>query len=280
MRYELNELGHSGTAIILGAKQDSGNIGAATATALAFDEGWKVIGDDCMVGDGSRPPGGNIPDDETARRHGYVVTDKGRYGRYEVPSFDFFKDKDADALVVTLGATYKGHYADIPMGEITRIMNANLIMPLEAVRRFVQANEAKDHDDYITFREGSAKKIILVGSYAHRHPFTNGTLYCAAKAGLNMAAQTLAWELTDRNYRVHIVHPYHVQGTPMWEQVEKDVMKSKAMSWEEADAYNRKDLKMPDLLEAWQVADVITALVRDSALDWITGPIELYGGSR
>jgi NAD(P)-dependent dehydrogenase (short-subunit alcohol dehydrogenase family) len=256
----------------------TGNIGDEVVKALPDD--WEAFGTDCAVGDGSRPPGGNLPNDEVAREFGYNVTDKGRYQRFEVPSYDWFKKHDADALVVTLGATYKGHFAEIPEWEINRIMKANLIMPLEAARRFVAASETNSAP-IVGTSSLPDKHIVFVGSYAHDHPFTNGTLYCAAKAGLDMAARTLGWELTDRGYRVHIVHPYHVNGTPMWAQVEKDVMRTKAMTWEEADAYNRKDLKMPDLLTAPEVADVITTLLTVPALGWLSGTsLKLYGGSR
>jgi NAD(P)-dependent dehydrogenase (short-subunit alcohol dehydrogenase family) len=267
------------TALVLGAREGSGNIGDEVVNKLT-GAAWEAIGTDCAVGDGSRPPGGNLPNDEVAREFGYTVTDKGRYQRFEVPSFDWFRNRDADALVVTLGATYKGHFAEIPEWQIDRIMKANLIMPLEAARRFVSVAEEFD----LLHTPDSApgrRKIVFVGSYAHTHPFTNGTLYCAAKAGLNMAARTLGWELTDRGYSVHIVHPYHVQGTPMWEEVEKGVMASKGMSWEEADAYNRKDLKMPDLLTPREVARVIGTLIDSDVMEWTSGsPIELFGGSR
>jgi hypothetical protein len=69
--------------------------------------------------------------------------------------------------------------------------------------------------------------------------------------------------------------------TTMWAQVERDVMATKGMTWEEADAYNRKDLKMPDLLTAKQVAEVIEGLVTNPAMGWLSGQaVKLYGGSR
>lgn len=256
-------------AVVLGARE--GNIGGEIAVELDH-VGWDVRTSDCAVGDGTRPPGGNLPDDETARQHGYNVTDKGRYQRFEAPSFDQFLRWDADALIITLGATYKGHFADIPDHEIRRIMNACLLLPLECARRYVQSHK---HEP------ARKRSIVFIGSYAHRHPFTNGTLYCAAKAGIDMAAKTLGWELTDRGYRIHVVHPYHVQGTPMWDQVEQDVMASKGMTWHEADAYNRKDLKMPDLLTPVEVAQVVRWLVTEPAAGWTSGTsIELFGGSR
>jgi NAD(P)-dependent dehydrogenase (short-subunit alcohol dehydrogenase family) len=273
MKYNIDPPAANGArAYVLGAREGSGNIGEAVASRFGL-AGFRVIGDDAAVSDGSRPPGGNLPNDEVAERHGYAVTEKGRYQRFDVPAVDAFERANPDTLVITLGKTYKGHFAEIADWEINNLIRANLVLPLEAARRFVQATRP-------TTDPADPRHIVFVGSYAHNHPFTNGTLYCAAKAGLDMAARTLGWELTDLGYRVHVVHPYHVQGTPMWEQVEKDVMATKGMTWEEADAYNRKDLKMPDLLKPVEVAEVIFQIVNIKALNWVTGPIELYGGSR
>jgi NAD(P)-dependent dehydrogenase (short-subunit alcohol dehydrogenase family) len=286
-RFDEDAAGCRQGVYVCGARQGSNNIGEAVVEAFAA-RGWDAIGDDCAVGDGSRPPGGNLPDDETAEKFGYTVTDKGRYQRFTAPSVDSFFMTAPNALVVTLGKTYKGHFAEIWEWDIANVIKANLILPLECVWRFVHATQTIDNDRQVRARlTGNVesyqeiRNIVLVGSYAHDHPFTNGTLYCAAKAGLDMAARTLGWELTDRGYRVHVVHPYHVNGTPMWAQVEQDVMRTKNMTWEEADAYNRKDLKMPDLLTPEEVAEVITTLVTVPAMGWMSGqPVNLYGGSR
>lgn len=253
-----------------GAPEGPCNIGDFIVEAMR-ELDWVAIGDDCAIGDGSRPPGGNLPDDAVARAHGYTVTSRGRYQRFAAPPVSTFEREQPDALVVTLGTTYKDHFSEIADWEIDRVIKANLILPLEAARRYVYA------------RKGQGGSIVFIGSYAHDHPFTNGTLYCAAKAGLAMAARCLGWELTGfgLGYSVHIVHPYHVQGTPMWEQVERDVMASKGLSWAEADAYNRKDLLMPDLLTAAEVAEVVATLLDQPVMRWTSGQeIKLYGGTR
>jgi NAD(P)-dependent dehydrogenase (short-subunit alcohol dehydrogenase family) len=277
MRYKRYNPGSpSGRAYVLGAREGSGNIGEAIVNRL-YAKGWTVLGDDGAVGDGSRPPGGNIPTDEVAEQYGYNVTDKGRYQRFEAPSVLDFETADSDALIITLGKTAKTHFAEIADWDIRNMINANLVLPLEAARRFVQASK-NSTDWHWTDRP---KRIIFIGSYAHEHPFTNGTLYCAAKAGLAMAARTLGWELTDRGYRIHIVHPYHVPGTPMWAEVERGVMESKNWTKEQADAYARKDLKMPEELAPQDIAAVIHALLTVPALQWLSGQgLNLYGGSR
>jgi NAD(P)-dependent dehydrogenase (short-subunit alcohol dehydrogenase family) len=284
MTYQQGRVHMSDRVFVLGARPR--NIGAAVANEL-FLRGWKVRSDDCAVGDGSRPPGGNLPDAETARRHGYNETEKGHYQRYDAPAVRTFREFDADALVVSLGATYKSHFIDAKEWDLENVLKACLTLPLRCVKRYVEAVEqARSGQHGLNIQESErdptrTRRIVLIGSYAHRHPFTNGTAYCAAKAGLDMAARTLGWELTDRGYRIHVVHPFHVQGTPMWAQVERDVMESKGMTYEEADAYNRKDLKMPDLLTADEVASVVATLLQVPAMDWLSGTaVELNGGSR
>lgn len=261
-------------AYVLGAVEGSGNIGEAVAERFWL-AGHIVTADDGAAYDGPeqdvRPRGINASAMERAKA-GYGGPNG--WTRYEAPSVQDFKQADPDVLVITLGRTSKDHFAETKDYDIENMIRANLILPLEAARRFVQATANPMTPDR------DPRHIVFVGSYAHDHPFTNGTLYCAAKAGLNMAARTLGWELTDMGYRVHVVNPYHVQGTPMWAQVERDVMKSKGMTLEEADAYNRKDLKMPDLLTPEEVAEVIFTVVETKAMNWVTGPINLYGGSR
>jgi NAD(P)-dependent dehydrogenase (short-subunit alcohol dehydrogenase family) len=270
------------TAYVLGARPGSNNIGDAVSKWF-WGHDWGVIQDDAVAADApdpdTRPRGVNA--DEPVRRGPLGYGGANGWERYEAPSVQDFEKADASALVITLGRTYKDRFTEVPDYLIEQMIRANLILPLEAARRFVQAREKlKASNLELVWDDDETAKIIFVGSYAHNHPFTNGTLYCAAKAGLNMAARTLGWELTNLGYRVHVVHPYHVNGTPMWAQVEEDVMRSKGMTWEEADAYNRKDLKMPDLLTPQEVANVIGTLVTNRSMDWVTGPVELYGGSR
>lgn len=264
-------------AYVLGAKMDSGNIGEAVALKL-MNAGYVVTADDGAVsnhpiGLPTRAPGQNI-DPASAERYGYEPTGQGGYVHYSAPAVSDFATADADVLVITMGKTYKTHFAETPSSQIHNILRANLEIPLEAASRFVQA--AQNAKQAIERRH-----IIFIGSYAHTHPFTNGTLYCAAKAGLNMAARALGWELTEMGFRINIVHPYHVPGTPMWEEVERGVMESKGWTKEEADEYAHRDLKMPDALTPEEIAQVIQTLVEVPALGWTSGsPIELYGGTR
>lgn len=264
-------------AYVLGARRGSGNIGDRIVQQMAR-LGYLVHGDDCAEnnhpqGARTRAPGQNITP-ETAERYGYEPTGEGGYQIYRAPSADQFSRLAPDVLVITLGKTNKDAFTDLKPFAVEQMMKANVVIPLEAAQRFVQATRERTDS-------GLKRHIVFVGSYAHEHPFTNGTLYCAAKAALNMAAKTMAWELTDKGYRVHVVNPYHVEDTPMWETVQQDVMRTKGMTREQADQYGHKDLKMPDPLTAADVARVICQLVEKPTLDWLVGqPINLYGGTR
>jgi NAD(P)-dependent dehydrogenase (short-subunit alcohol dehydrogenase family) len=162
--------------------------------------------------------------------------------------------------------------------DITTVIRACLTLPLIAARNFVRV------------REGAGGRIIFIGSYAHRHPFTNGTAYCAAKAGIEMATKTLAWELTAQDFAVMCVHPYHVTDTPMWKEVQDGVMKARSWTREEADEYADQNIKVRDLetggprhVQAQDVARVVRHLVdepHDALLLRSGSSVEMFGGVR
>jgi NAD(P)-dependent dehydrogenase (short-subunit alcohol dehydrogenase family) len=236
------QLGYN--AYVAGAREDSGNIGDAVVGWLAR-RGWHVVGDDC--------------EDRNAE-FGYSPPLRSKLCQF-------------DTLVVTLGKATKDDFESNQV-DVEEMIRANLTLPLEVAQAFVRAT-------FDRARAGGMFNIVFVGSYAHDHPFSAGTLYCAAKAGLNMAARTLGWELTGKGYRVHIVNPWHVEGTPMWESVQDGVMESKGMTREEADAYAFKDMKMDTKLSPATVADVIGNLLVNESFDWMSGgAINLYGGVR
>lgn len=179
-------------------------------------------------------------------------------------------DWNTDALVVSLGRTEMAPIDVMPPDALEDVIRACLTLPLLCVQRYVQERSPN--------RGG---KIVLIGSYAHNHPFSNGVVYCAAKAGLNMAGRTLGWDLTKRGFNVHVVHPYHVAGTPMWEKVQEGVMETKGMTREEADEYAEKDLQMPALSRPDDIARAVSMLLNQRVASWMSGSnIELYGGTR
>jgi NAD(P)-dependent dehydrogenase (short-subunit alcohol dehydrogenase family) len=186
-------------------------------------------------------------------------------GVYRIPSTDF---KQYDAMVITLGYTRVIPFDQASEDDIHEVIRGSLILPLMAARGYVRDRGS---------RGGS---VVLVGSYAHDHPLTNGAAYCAAKAGLAAAVRELAWEMTPVFF-FHIVHPYHVPATPMGQRVVESLMESKDLTRDQADAYQRKDLRMPEHLQPSEIAEVVQWLLTEPAAKWTAGSgINLYGGSR
>lgn len=232
------------TMLIIGARFGSGNIGDGIREA-AQDAGWMV-----WIHDASLPQS----------------SDSGPV--YGVPVLQPERWEESDALVVSLGTVSMEPFSDLSPGVIRDVINACLTLPLEIVSKYVQ------------MREGKGGKIILIGSYAHRHPFSNGTPYCAAKAGLDMAGKTLGWELTPQGFITHVVHPYHVPSSPMWEVVQHGVMENREMEREEADAYAFKDNRMK-LMEPYEIGIMVNMLCTLPEADWLSGTnLELFGGTR
>jgi NAD(P)-dependent dehydrogenase (short-subunit alcohol dehydrogenase family) len=221
---------------------------------------------------GARRNTGNIGDAVATalEKHGWSVFSSDceiAPGEFEVPDSGPIL-ASADALVITLGRTAMEPFDRIEDREVVDVIEACLTLPLLAARRYVRSREEK------------GGTIVFTGSHAHRHPFSTGTSYCSAKAGINMAAQCLGWELTDKGFYTHVVHPYHVPYTAMWEQVQEGVINNKGMSREEADAYSLKDAKLP-LMKPSQVADVVRLLLEYPLAKYLSGTnVELYGGTR
>lgn len=233
-------------AVVLGARE--GNIGGAIAERLDSGERgtWRVALDDCW------------------RDGGYAAPFPSELERY-------------DACVVTLGTTHMQPFKTLGSKQLAEVLYGSLELPLEAARSYVQAREGVGPDRWAQGHNGT---IVFIGSYAHDHPFTHCTSYCVAKAGLDMACRSLAWELMP-DYRVHIVHPHHVEGTPMTEKVWQGMQDGMGVDRAGALAYSRKDLRMPDPLAPLDVAEVVSWLLNDQAAQWTSGTgINMYGGVR
>lgn len=226
------------TAIILGARIGTGNIGDAVFSELDRRKGWLLDANDCQ-------------------------TEENWYDVPPVPWSDY------DALVCALGLEGGTPFADCEEDEVTATINANLTLPLNCIRTWVQARGAQ------------GGKCVVIGSYAHDHVLTWSTPYCAAKAGLAMAVRSLAWELTSEGFYFNIVHPYHVPSTPMGARTLKNLMDGRGMGLAEAQDYQTKDLRLEEHLAPTDVARVVVWLLTEPVAPWLAGQgLQLYGGVR
>lgn len=243
------DYGNGRRAIVLGARE--GNIGGAIAERLCR-AGIIAQEDDCYTEHGYAPP-----------------------VEEELEPYDF--------CVVTLGTTHMEPFSEVSQEDFAKVITGSLWLPLEAARRYVHARSRCQREVGLDVTEDEPiGKILFIGSYAHNHPFTHCTSYCTAKAGLDMAAKTLAWELMPEGFDVHIIHPHHVQGTPMTDAVRKGMKEGvHRMTDEQAEAYSRKDLRMPDILKPTEIADMVLWLLTAPEARWLSGTnVEMYGGVR
>lgn len=217
---------------------------------------------------GSRPGSGNIGSAiaDRLRDEGCVVSenDCSTLDGYVVPGVNL---EPYDVCVITLGATSLTGMRDCLEADIYNVIFGSLMLPMMCIRKYVQDRKT----------EG---KIIVIGSYAHDHSLTNCSAYCAAKAGLDAAVKELGWELTP-DFITHIIHPYHVPTTPMGKEVIRGMINDRGMSREEAEAYQKKDLKLWRHLHPEDIADVVHWLLTEPSADWLSGQhLNLYGGVR
>lgn len=91
-------------------------------------------------------------------------------------------------------------------------VGVNLIGAFNIARAFLPDMEAAGHGT-----------LILVSSGAAVHPIAGWSAYCAAKAGLDQFARTLAAELSQRSLgiRVHLLYP-GVVATAMQERIRRE----------------------------------------------------------
>jgi NAD(P)-dependent dehydrogenase (short-subunit alcohol dehydrogenase family) len=245
-------------ALVLGARPH--NIGGAIAFKLQLSH--DVYMDDCQI---------DTPEDFEPM--------------YDAPQVDEAPYRDGSLCVITAGVTHIEPFSKVSSHDLSRVIYGSLTLPLECARRYVQERQKLASESIVLYAgQGSYHStIIFIGSYAQDHPLTHSTSYCAAKAGLNMAAQSLAWELMPEGFHVHCINPHHVEGTPMTEQVKASMMEQRGMTPEEAEAYSLKDLepRMGGALNPHDIADMVCMIAENPAMGWMSGqPINMYGGCR
>lgn len=228
-------------AIVLGAREGSGNIGEAVCNVINMEtSSWLAEPEDCSMGGGV-----------------FLVPPARDLGPF-------------DALVVSLGRSLIEPITGTDEPDLEDVIHANLIMPMIAAARYVGWRQSAGEP---------GGTVIFIGSYAHDHVLSNSAAYCAAKAGLNHLARCLAWD-HGAEVAFHVVNPYHVEGTPMEEYVIDAIRKTKLLSEDEARAYQRKDLRRA-ALGAEDVARVVVRLLTDDVWADTNGQsIDMYAGVR
>lgn len=176
-----------------------------------------------------------------------------------------------DTLVLANGETYIDWIENQPPQMIYSVLRNKLFASMVASSEFVRQTLSQDHLKYIVFIGSMAGSAVLNGSAA----------YCAACAGLNHYARCLAWELAPKGYRVFILNPSNVEGTPMTEKTIRDLMSYRELSRDEAEEYWGAVRALPRWLSADEIGEIVASLVTFSEMEWLCGtPLNLGGGLR
>jgi NAD(P)-dependent dehydrogenase (short-subunit alcohol dehydrogenase family) len=179
--------------------------------------------------------------------------------------------QDYDTVVFANGNTNLNWIEDQDDDMISRVVNDKLTATILGVRRFVLE----------TLDMPWIKNIVLIGSMAHRSVLNGSAPYCAACAGLAHFARCIAWELAPKGYKVFILNPSNVEGTPMTEATIQGLMNYRDLDREQAEEYWGAVRALPRWLQTENIAGIVRDLVTNPNYEWLSGvPLDLGGGLR
>lgn len=175
-----------------------------------------------------------------------------------------------DTLVCCHGTTYLDWIEKQTSYTISRQLNDTLASHILVTNQFV-----KDTID-LPYK----KHIVYIGSMAYRQVLNGSSVYCAAKAGLNMFARCVAWELAPKGYDVFILHPGNVINTPMARSTMLQLQRYRNIDACTAISYWNAGNPRTTILTMQEIADRVAELI-DGKHTYLAGnPIDLAGGQR
>lgn len=177
-----------------------------------------------------------------------------------------------DTLVLCNGRVVTSDIDKMYEGTIEDVLNDNLTATMAWVRKFVQ--DTSKYDD------GVRRSIVMMGSMAHRKVLSGMSVYCAAKAGLDMFAKCMAWELAPKGYDVFVIHPSSIENTPMADDMIAQMQGFKGIDAGAARSAWEKSFVRPDFLTAEEIAETVSFLVSGRASQATGASIEMAGGQR
>ena len=158
-------------------------------------------------------------------------------------------DLNPEALVLINNAAVlapMGPIETAPADRMVHHLQVNLAAPALLMSGFID----------LTAPLNRCRRIINISSGAARHPYAGWSLYCAAKAGLDMMSRCVAAEQADRPnpVAVAVVHPGKVDT-----EMQTMIRRSDPSQFPSHAAFV-KAKQRGDLLSAGQVARLIVAL--------------------
>lgn len=182
----------------------------------------------------------------------------------------FYYFQNTNTLILCHGVTHLDWFEDCPIDKAKEIIDVNLFGTVNLVSSFVR--DTIDND----FR----KRIIIIGSMAHKSVLNGSAVYCASKAALAHLARCLAWELAPKAYDVFIIHPSNTYKTPMTEETIQGLQRYRMMTREEAESYWNDSPIRKKILNTREIAKLVVFLLGPEA-QYLSGcQLDLAGGQR
>ncbi len=179
--------------------------------------------------------------------------------------FEFFS-----ALVLCHGVSWLDWFEDFSLVRAKEIVDVNLTGTIDLIQKFVQ--------DTINTKE--RKRIIVIGSMAHRVVLNGSAVYCATKAALAMLVRCLAWELAPKGYDVFIIHPSNTWGSPMSEETIQGLERYRNITRGEAEAYWNDSPIRDHILTRTEITELVLYLLGPYGEYLAGSQLELAGGQR
>jgi NAD(P)-dependent dehydrogenase (short-subunit alcohol dehydrogenase family) len=180
-------------------------------------------------------------------------------------------DLDPDVLVLSHGYAKLDWIEDMEYEEVAELIDTNLTGTILAIQSFVRMTKRLLH----------RKRIVVIGSMAHRNVLNGSAVYCASKAGVAHLVRCLGWELTPKGFDTFAVHPSNTLGTPMSRRTIEEVARYRGLTLEEAEGYWASVNLMPRWLETSDIGEVVRFLITEEAAGFLSGTqIDLAGGQR
>ena len=178
--------------------------------------------------------------------------------------------KDTDILIMCQGSTRIDWIENQTRENIGRQLGDSLSSHIVQTVEFVKNTIANPY----------RKTIIYIGSMAYRNILNGSSVYCAAKAGLNMFARCVAWELAPKGYDVYVIHPGNVKDSPMAESTIRQLAKYRGLTDLEARLYWNTGNPRNTILTPYDIAELVSHIC-DNTMQYAAGnPIDLTGGQR
>lgn len=178
--------------------------------------------------------------------------------------------KDVDILIMCQGTTHIDWIENQTHANIQNQLSDSLMSHIYQTQQFINS----------TIDAPYRKVIVYIGSMAYRNILNGSSVYCAAKAGLNMFARCMAWELAPKGYDVYVIHPGNVKDTPMAKSTMEQLAAYRKMTPLEAQLYWNTGNPRNTILSAHDIAVLVSEICDNKMIYAAGNPIDLTGGQR